>query len=169
MNDEGHVTDFFCTCKESEPGNGCLHLAAAYLKIFNGQNTPLHIRYRQSFWYHLLQIMSQRLGYSADCLKKTPEGAFVAESKTKKCLFSIEAKNASTKKQLNAYVANRKVETEETSIKFSNLSLEEIENYRAGNGSPELLFELSFWSDLAKWFFFLSETEKTDIQFAGEP
>jgi hypothetical protein len=33
MKDDGAVTDSFCSCKLSETGRGCPHLAAAYLRI----------------------------------------------------------------------------------------------------------------------------------------
>ena len=36
MKDDGEVTDFFCSCSTSESGLGCAHLAASYLKIFDG-------------------------------------------------------------------------------------------------------------------------------------
>src|ERR1700722_11644921 len=58
MRDDGGVTDSFCSCKVSEAGHGCPHLAAAYLQIFNGKGEPLHVRYQKSFWSRLFQMAS---------------------------------------------------------------------------------------------------------------
>lgn len=170
MNDDGNVTDSFCSCKVSETGRGCPHLAAAYLQIFNGNDEPLHVRFRRSLWSRIFQMSSKRHGYDTDCLKKEKEGFYSCESKTKKPLFSIEATNAKARKRLEAIVSERPVETEETSIKFSNLPAEEIAAYRAGNASHALRFELSFWSDLAKWLMVLDEAkEPYEIHFDGAP
>lgn len=170
MKDDGEVTDFFCSCKVSEAGRGCPHLAAAYLRIFNGKKEPFHIRYRKSLWNRLFQMSSKRHGYETDCLKQEKKGLYICESKTKKPLFSIAANTIVTKKRLNAIVAERPLETEETSIKFSNLSVQEITAYRSGKASHFLKFELSFWSDLAKWLMILEdEKEPYEIVFAGGP
>lgn len=170
MNDEGGVTDSFCSCKVSESGRGCPHLAAAFLQIFNGHEEPLHVRFRKSLWSRLFQMASKRHGYETDCLKQEKEGYYFCESKTKKPLFSIESTNAKTKKRLETIVTQRPVETEETSIKFSNLPAEELAAFRAGNASHSLRFELSFWADLAKWLMHLDEVkEPYEIHFEGAP
>lgn len=169
MNDDGEITDSFCSCKVSEEG-GCPHLAASYLQIFNGKEDPLHVRFRRSLWSRLFQMASKRHGYKIDCLRSEKEGLYTCESKTKKPLFSIEATNAKAKKRLESIVSKRPVETEETSIKFSNLPAEEIAAYRAGNANHPLQFELSFWSDLAKWLMRLEEIkEPYEIAFVGKP
>lgn len=170
MRDDGEVTDSFCSCKVSESGHGCPHLAAAYLRIFNETNEPLHVRYRRSLWNRLFQMSSKRHGYDTDCLTKDKESLYTCESKTKKPLFSIEATSVKAKKKLESIVSERPVETEETSIKFSNLSAEEIAQYRAGKASHSLRFELSFWSDLAKWLMYLEDQkEPYEIVFDGQP
>lgn len=170
MKDDGTLTDSFCSCKVSETGRGCPHLAAAYLRIFNGTEEPLHVRFRRSLWSRLFQMSSKRHGYDTDCLTKDKEGVYTCESKTKKPLFSIEATSAKAKKKLEMIVSDRPVETEETSIKFSNLPAEEIAAYRAGNASHGLRFELSFWADLAKWLMYLEEVrEPYEIVFEGAP
>jgi superfamily II DNA or RNA helicase len=66
---------------------------------------------------------------------------------------------------LEEIVSNRTVETEETSIKFSNLSPEELTEWREGRAGELLRYELSFWSDLAKWCMWLQEDgEKYEIE-----
>jgi len=153
VSDEGKVGDAFCTCKVSESGKGCPHLAAAYLKVFE-QEQPLHVRFQQSLWNALFQMAARR-----DCPLKKEDGKYIAESKTKKLLFSIEGKTLAAKKKLDQIIEKREIETEETSIKFFNLSAEELTQYRAGEPSFQLKYELSCWSDLAKWLFFLDHEE----------
>ncbi len=170
MRDNGEISDSFCSCKLSEAGQGCPHLAAAILRIFNGKEEPLHVRFRKSLWNRLFQMASRRHGYHPSCLKREKEGLFVAESKTKKLLFSIEAIQDSSRERLESILTERPVETEETSIKFSNLRSDEIAAYRAGKGGHGLLYELSFWSDLAKWLMEFDERGLPyEIQFEGKP
>lgn len=170
MKDDGAVTDSFCSCKLSERARGCPHLAASYLRIFNGFEEPLHIRFKKSLWSRLFQMASKRHGYGIECLQKDGEGRYICESKTKKPLFTIEAMSPKAKKTLETIVSERPVETEETSIKFSNLPAEEMGAYRAGNASHSLQFELSFWSDLAKWLMILDDRrEPYEIVFDGKP
>ncbi len=170
IRDSGALTDAFCSCKESEKGSGCAHLAAAYLKIFNGTDEPLHVRFRKSLWNRLFQMASKRHGYEVGCLQKRSEGRYTCDSKTRKELFFIEALTASAKKNLSRIVELRPIETEETSIKFSNLPLTELAAYRAGKASHSLRYELSFWADLAKWCMMLAEGgAQYEILYAKQP
>lgn len=167
MQDDGRVTDSFCSCEE---GGGCAHLAAAYLRIFNDCDEPLHIRFKKSLWNRLFQMASKRHGYETSCLRQEKAGSYVTESKTKKRLFSIEAKSVSAKKRLEAICSERAQETEETSLKFSNWPAQEIAQFRAGKGSHALQFELSFWADLAKWVMYLQDSgEPYKIEYGGSP
>ncbi len=170
MQDDGALTDSFCTCKESEEGNGCAHLAAAYLSLFNNTNEPLHVRFKKSFWNRLFQMEAKRQGVDSECFKKQPDGSLLCSSTTKKALFSIHPLTVDAKKKLGLILEGKKDETEETSIKFSNLSAEEIEQYKKGQASHLLRYELSFWADLAKWIMYLQETKTPyTISFLGEP
>lgn len=72
-------------------------------------------------------------------------------------VFSIRALKPDTEKKLQQLLDQRVSETEETSLKFSNLSEEELQDWREGRPSDELQYELSFWSDLSKWLFSLQE------------
>lgn len=170
MTDDGKLTDFFCTCKVSEKGNGCPHLAAAYLRIMNDSSEPLHVRFRKSIWNRLFQMASKRHGYETSCLKKTGTGKYVCLSQTKKQLFAIQAFSAAAIQRLEHIVSERVVETEETSIKFSNLSPEQILEWKEGKATHILQYELSFWSDLAKWMMILAEEdEEYKITFQKQP
>ncbi len=138
LNDKGGVCDAFCSCP-SEDENGCVHLATAYLKIFNNKQKPLHLRFENAFWNALCALSADHTGY---------EGHYQFENEI---AFSIQAKSAVGKQLLKGWIEERARETPENSIKFSNVSQEEITWWREGRPSPNLRYALSFWSDLAKW------------------
>jgi len=156
MQDDGLLTDSFCTCKVSEAGQGCPHLSAAYLSIFNGASEPLHIRFELSLWNQLFALSSKKIGTQISALKEE-DGSIVCRSKTKKKLFSISFKTTEARQKFQEIATEKPAETEETSLKFSNLSSEEIAEWKKGNANDELCYELSFWSDLAKWIMALTE------------
>lgn len=158
LDDSGKLLDCFCTCKTKEKKKYCPHLAAAYLAIFRDKPEPLHVRFRESLWNQLCQMASHRHGYETSCLKAN-EG-YHAISATGKELFYIKALTQKGKKRLETIVTKRKEETEETSLKFSNLSQQELALWKQGRPSHQLRYELSFWSDFAKWWMLLQEEEK---------
>lgn len=167
LDDAGKVIDFFCNCPEAEKEGSCKHLGAAYQKIFR-QAQPLHVRFRESLWNHLCILSSRRHGYDPSVLKGSHQ-KYEAVSVTGKLLFSVEGKNPVGKKRLQELLFKRLVETEETSLKFSNLPPEEIALWRVGRPSQQLQYELSFWSDLAKWMMALQEEgEPYKVQFKTE-
>ena len=169
FSDDGQLADSFCSCKLSEKGEGCPHLAAAYLRIFNATLEPLHVRFRKSLWNRLFQMASRRLGYETDCIKKEKEGLYYCDSNIKKRLLSIEVFGPLANERIQRIVEKRVKETEETSIKFSNLSPEEISQWKEGHASHSLRYELSFWSDLAKWLMWLAdESHSYKISFQGD-
>lgn len=164
LNDSGELIDCFCTCSQAEKKKSCAHLAAAYLKIFNEQQEPLHVRFRSSLWNHLAFLANRRFGSSVDKLVKK-EGGFELHVPSKK-LFAIKGLTDKGKKKIEALLFQRPVETEETSLKFSNLPPEELQLWREGRASEHLQYELSFWADLAKWWMLLQEEgEKYQICF----
>jgi superfamily II DNA or RNA helicase len=160
ITDEGFLKDHFCTCKQAEESGRCPHQAAACIRIFSGHEFPLHVRFRGSLWNHLCQMAARRHGYETSCLKGSLQTQFQAFSTTKKKLFSLKALNAKGKQMLKEIIVDKKPETEETSLKFSNLSPEELALWREGRPSHFLNYELSFWSDLAKWWMILQDAEK---------
>ncbi len=168
LDDEGRILDCFCSCPEAEKTKSCVHLAAGYLKIFNGTSAPLHVRFRSCLWNHLCQMASRRHGYESDALKGKNQ-IYEAKSVTGKTLFSIKGTNPTGKKRLQEILFKRPVETEETSLKFSNLPQEEIALWKEGRPSHQLQYELSFWSDLAKWMMAMQEEkEKYTIAFDAD-
>lgn len=168
LDDEGNPLDFFCSCAEAEKKKTCSHLAAAYQKIFNGSPVPLHVRFRHSLWNHLCLLASRRHGYESDMLK-AKDGGYEAKSATGKLLFVVKGLTPKGKKRLQEILFHRVIETEETSLKFSNLPPEEISLWKEGRPSHPLQYELSFWSDLAKWMMAMQEEEeKCAIRFDSQ-
>lgn len=160
VTDEGNLKDHFCTCEQAEQGGSCPHQVAAWIKIFCGHEEPLHVRFRDSLWTHLCQMAARRHGYETNCLKGTLQTQFQAFSTTKKKLFSLKALSSKGKEKLKEIIVNRKMETEETSLKFSNISPEELQMWKEGRPSHMLSYELSFWSDLAKWWMIQQDAGK---------
>jgi superfamily II DNA or RNA helicase len=162
----GKIKDHFCTCVAAEEQGTCPHQAAAWLKIFNGSLAPLHVRFKESLWNQLCLIASRRHGYEAAMLKGDLKPKFQALSQTGKKLFFLQPKNEKGRKKAREFILQRRQETEETSLKFSNLSPEELKLWKEGRPTQELEYELSFWSDLAKWWMVLQEAgEKYKIEF----
>ncbi len=161
--------DFFCSCSDFEEHTSCPHVAAAYVQVFNGHKKPLHSRFEGSLWNRLCQIAAHRHGYSEKIFDKEEGPPWIAKSQSDKALFSIEPKSEMGEQVLDEVIFNRTEETEETSIKFSNLSSEELQKWRKGRPSHALQYELSFWSDLAKWLMWLDEShEKLKLDFKVE-
>lgn len=166
ISDEGKVLDAFCTCGVT---GTCVHLEAATERIFNGQEEPLHVRFQHSLWNQLCQMASRRHGYEPNVLKEDKKGNYSAHSATKKLLFELKPLNAVGKKKISEILKHRVVETEETSLKFSKLPPEELVLWRQGRPTHSLCYELSFWSDLAKWWMWLQESgEPYEITFVQE-
>ncbi|MBI3901277.1 MAG: hypothetical protein HY324_03890, partial [Chlamydiia bacterium] len=99
-------------------------------------------------------------GYTAKLQFLAKEGGWCYGSKTRKRLFFIRPLTQEAKKKLEEILSPERRETEETSLKFSNWSFEEMEAFKEGKGSHSICYELSFWSDLAKWLFLLQEEGK---------
>ncbi len=166
IDDTGNIQDAFCSCKTAEKQGSCEHLAAAYLKIVK-EKEPLHVRFRGSLWNVLCELASRKLGYDTHLLLQTDQEGFTAKSTTGKELFYIKSLKKASKKRLDDIFVKRPLETEETSLKFSNLTQEEIALWRQGRPSHQLRYELSFWSDLAKWWMELQEEKAAyEIQFS---
>ncbi len=154
LDSNGEIADAFCNCASSSDG-GCVHLAAAFLRIYNFSKMPLHERFSRSLFYALCLISARRFGFSSE--------DFV-QSRVK-----LKASSPGIQEELDHIFKVRAVETEETSLKFSNLTEEEIAAWRAGRASFKLEFELSFWSDLAKLLFLhLDNGESYKVSFRAE-
>lgn len=158
------VRDAFCACEgEVEEGSsgsgmqGCCHLAAAWLRILRGGEEPLHRRFRKSLWHQLCRLYADKLGDEPDVLKRVGKEGYAAFSAGGKQICTLTGRTAAARKRLKQLLYNRQAPTEETSIKFSNLSHEELLLWRTGKPSADLRYELAFWSDLAKWMLWMQE------------
>ena len=157
LDDQGHLRDSFCTCNTAEKEKSCSHLAAAFLMIARGK--PLHVRLKSSLWHVLCLTAFKRYGTSGRQFKQKKKNTYAYCNQKGKELFSLKSTTEAGKKWLDESILHRTEETEETSLKFSNLSTEELSLWREGNPSEELQYELSFWSDLAKWMLSLQECQ----------
>ena len=155
LNEEGELADYFCQCDNFEKHQSCPHVAASYLFAFLNEHKSLSSRYLSSLWYILFFIAARRHGFSPKVEKKG--SGFVILSSTGKELFSFKSKS---KEKLSELVFERQKETEETSIKFSNLDSHELKLYKEGRASIQFQFELSFFSDLSKWIMVLEAGKK---------
>lgn len=146
LDSRGLLQDAFCSCREeAEPEEGCSHLTAALLHIYQDHAIPLHIRFARSLWNALFHIFLDRFGEGLKNIQKSKKGISFDSNLT----FSFNT--AAQFKQCLDMIEKRPHQTEETSLKFSNLTEEEIALWRNGKPGNELRFELSFWGDLAKW------------------
>ena len=165
IDDRGELKDSFCTCEIGTEKRSCPHLAAAFLLI-NRQQEPLHSRFRHSFWNHLCFMAFKQCGADTSSIKKKEETSSTYLSSNAENPFSIRVKTPKGKKLLDEYIFKRASETEENSLKFSNLSSEELSLWKKGTPTQKLQYELSFWSDLAKWMFLKQLfLEKYEIDF----
>jgi hypothetical protein len=151
LDNRGQIRDSFCSCEESEEIHDCVHQAVAFLYIFHGQSSPLHHRFERSLWNCLCRLYADRMGYLPSLLYVIDKGFYVCKSIGGKIVFSVKGKTHEAEARLKAILIHRQKETEETSLKFSNLSQEELMLWRQGKPTAQLSYELSFWNDLAKW------------------
>lgn len=167
LDNHGLLADSFCGCEASADGEGCLHLAVSFLTIYAGHLTPLHERFESSIWNVLCRLYAQKIGYESDSLVPEGEQAYRYYTPSGKQVFEVIAKSDKVHKQLIELLEIRPRQTEETSMKFSNLSEKELTLWRQGKPSHTLLYTLSFWSDLAKWLFIMQDrSEPYEIFFS---
>lgn len=171
LDAQGNIKDCFCSCEdeseEPEDHAYCAHLAAAFLRIYNKEKLPLHQRFQKSLWNQLCQLFESSLGDDPETLKKISQGHFKL-SDDGAIRFYIKAKTPSAKSHLIKILEERRKETESSSLKFSNLSDEDIALWQAGTPSAELKYQLSFWNDLAHWFMLMQDSKiPYSIQFEG--
>lgn len=157
----GALIDRFCGCEESIDTSSCAHLAAAYLRIYDNPPLPIHERFETSLWNQLCRLYAEKIGYEGHLLQKKGKGHYRFLSQSGKIIFQITTTKGALQLELEEVVEKRRRETEETSLKFSNLSETEISLWRQGRPSERLLYELSFWSDIAKLLFFLQDRQST--------
>lgn len=160
FNENDECADTLCSCEEHEEKQTCSHVNLAREAIYQSQKDPLHSRFKRSLWNKLCQLSAEKIGFDAKELQEVNPHHYVAFVANGKSLVEIEATTKGSQNHLNALLFKRPKETEETSLKFSLLPQEEIMLWREGRPSFDLRYELSFWSDLAKWMQLLQEEGK---------
>lgn len=158
LDDRGQIKDSFCSCNEGEDLSHCAHIATAYLAIYRQSQFPLHQRFENSPWYQLCRLYGERLGDNVKQLQLVEPGHYILNSVGGKQIFFVKGKTASAISRLKTIIEERPEETEETSLKFSNLPPEEIVLWREGRPSAHLIYELSFWNDFAHWLMLLQDS-----------
>lgn len=157
LDESGGIADSFCLCSEENESSHCVHLATSFLKIYHHSSEPLHLRYEKSFFRALFLNIDERLGSNVKALKKEK-------------IFSIKALNKKGEHFISDLAQKGIPPTEENSLKFSDLSEEELDQIRQGDISPKLHYEFSFWSDLAKALLLKQENnEAVEVTFKGDP
>lgn len=160
LDNQGRLKDSFCSCEQSENGRPCLHQAIGFLHIYGIHTQPLHVRFERSLWNQLCKQHSEIMKNIPDQLKATKDGRYICRDGMGKIIFSIQGKTPNALAHLEKMLFQRLEETEETSLKFSNLTEKEIALWEQGKPTPQLSYELSFWSDIAKWLMVLQEEHK---------
>ena len=133
LDPHNHVQDLFCSCSTSTHRGSCVHMAAAHCAVFRGTQKTLHEQYAHSVWHYLLYALWKE-----------------KSAKTREIFVEI---SGADKEKVLTILSRETEETEENSIKFSNLSEEELEAWRQRRPSDALQYELSPLSDFAKWCF----------------
>lgn len=154
FDDSHKLKDCFCSCEGGEDVAACSHLAAALLAIYGSHQRPLHVRFERSFWYTLAQIAYHEFGDKHSMVSR--QGKLIRIGDFCEMLPLTEK----GEEELRERLLERPVETEETSLKFSNLPIDEIQRWREGRPSRQLSFELSFWNDLAHWLMLEQELNR---------
>ncbi len=152
LEGEGKIRDAFCAGDHEAESSTCLHLAIAYLSLFKEFAQPLHQRFARSLWNHLCHLYEERLGSDPQILIEEAVGTYLYYTQSGKKIFELRALTSEATQFLDKTLHQRTLETEETSLKFSNLTREELSLWHEGRPNPRLRYDLSFWSDLAKWF-----------------
>ena len=137
--------DIFCDCATSQEKGGCPHMLSALETLFKGKE-PLGDEFEKSFLKKLFWLFFYRQGADSIARDYKKNRLQISNKRTGKILFTAVG-------VVENILLPGPVETEETSIKFSNLTDEEIDNWRRGCPSEKLQFELSPLADLAKELF----------------
>ncbi|MCE5294587.1 MAG: DEAD/DEAH box helicase [Chlamydiales bacterium] len=167
FDENEEIKDLFCSCEESSEKGACSHMAAACYYVYRKKNKPQHVRFEASFWHHFFLKMQEDVAPRKPKVIKKANSIELATEEGK-TLLRVTGKGKPFDDFANLVQAKPE-ETEETSIKFSSLSEDELDRWRQGRPSLRLRYELSFFSDIAKWFFSLQEEgEKVAVTFSSE-
>jgi SNF2 family DNA or RNA helicase len=159
---EETLSDSFCTCDESSEKGACFHMLKA-VGFVQGRRPFVHKEFYSSFWHHLFLLFFKKSYPSQPRVLKTKKECLELTEKSGEPLFLLQGHGPFFAK-IEEFIEARGKETEETSIKFSNLSEREIELWREGRPSRELSYELSFFSDIAKFLYVELVAKESETQ-----
>jgi len=150
----GKIEDVFCPLEDEQLGS--LFKTIAYLWVFQ-KKQPYHLLYEQCFWKKTVFLF---FSYIPETSEWEREGSlFSLFSPKRDCGVQISFEEGK-ESFFEGILFDRLEETEETSLKFSHVPLQELELWRQGRPSQKMRFELSFWNDLGKRLFFASQFTK---------
>ncbi len=156
LTETGGVKDSFTTAEEDEN----LYLAIAWHSIFSKPPHPLHQRFSSSMWMEIAR----------ELFDQDEEANLALDFSTVSTpIFQVTAKDDTGKAFLEEVFTEQEIPTEETSLKFSNLPLEELALWREGRPSLKLQLELSLFTDFSKWMFLQAERGEAKIHFIEQP
>lgn len=156
LNHTYQIEESLCPCEQFMNDQICVHIVAGYIVIFHSQPEPLHIRFEKSIWHSIFFYMFLVSEDDRISLSYTSNGYALLGS-TGDIICKLSTKNPKSLKEIQDLFFDRVIETEETSMKFSHLSQEELELWRNNFPSQKLRYELSPWSDLAKRYMLQEE------------
>lgn len=141
VGEKGKVDDLFCSCEAVD--RGCIHTHFALESVQDPLHRFLHERFENSFCKAFCWMMYEKQAKTK--LKKTQNGITFKD-------FQLYWKDPEVKKAI-IEILEKPEASEENSLVLSNLTENEITEYREGRGSETLKFDLSFWGELAKYLF----------------
>jgi SNF2 family DNA or RNA helicase len=154
LDHNNQIKDIFCHCEESSETGGCVHMAAACLALFGKRARPMHQRFEDSPLFVTFEAYEEAFHHIPLTYEKRKGSLIIGKGQHSIKISGPTEWIASIEELL----LHREEETEETSIKFSDLSEEELELWRIGKPPRRLRFELSKYSELSKKIFLRNET-----------
>lgn len=159
MNEQEGIQDIFCQCDESQEKMCCPHMAEAVRLIFSRSSIPLHKRFFHSSYYTLFSFFLPP--FQAPVISSEELQIPLGSGKNIRITGQYE--------RLLSYLETEQ-ETEDSSIKFSSLTEEELNAWYQKRPSKKLAFEISPLCDLARFLYMKEEREgkpSLSLQKAG--
>lgn len=148
LNEQDDIQDIFCQCEESQEKLCCPHMAEAVRLIFARSSIPLHRRFLHSPYYTLFSYFRPPF-----------QEPFVASKELQIPLSEAEKIHVKGNYEpLLSYLESEQ-EIEDSSIKFSSLTEEELNAWYQKRPSKTLSFEISPLCDLARFLYMKEERE----------
>lgn len=158
------LIDSFCSCPEEELG--CIHIAIAYLHIYQNSFFPLHITFVNSFWHVLFKNIYIKFEKTPpQCKDKT--WSFQSNSSE---LFEVSITTSQELFHQISDIFNPNITALQASIKYSDFSAKEFLSWKENtfSRSNHKYFLLSPWYELGKFCFLRSFSLPYEIKFKQE-